>query len=316
MEPQLILRRKAEIEQLYGNWIAHNIQLAEGIYTISPEGPFDKTNPRRFVQAVSDIAGAPLGSLRVLDLACLEGGYAVEFALQGAQVVGIEGRRANLVKAEFAKEVLGLNNLDLFQDDVRNLNEARYGRFDVVLCCGLLYHLDVPDLFEFMQRVSDVCDYMLLLDTHVSLQPAEAVQYQGKTYHGWHYREFQPGTPSKQKEQSREASLDNDESFWLTRPSLWNLLAHVGFTTSYVCNNPALPIGYKDRDTVIALKGQQRNLIATPALNDQPVQDWPEKDARILQPAQQSALHPEPAMIRAVRRVKNSLSFRLAKLLR
>src|SRR5829696_8338607 len=131
MDEREIIRRKAEIEQQYGKWVAHNIKLADGVYTISPEGPYNMTAPDRFLQVVSDIAGAPVSSLRVLDLACLEGAYAVEFALHGAQVVGIEGRRMNVAKAEFSKEVLGLNNLTLYEDDVRNLSEEKYGRFDV-----------------------------------------------------------------------------------------------------------------------------------------------------------------------------------------
>jgi hypothetical protein len=33
---------------------------------------------------------------------------------------------------------------------VRNLSEQRYGRFDVVLCVGLLYHLNEPDVLELL----------------------------------------------------------------------------------------------------------------------------------------------------------------------
>ena len=160
----------------------------------------------------------------------------------------------------------------------------------MVLCCGLLYHLDAPDIFEFMEKVSAVCDQILLLDTHVSLQSEVSVEYKGKTYHGWRYREFSRGTTAEQKASVNEASLDNNESLWLTRPSLWNLLAHVGFTTAYVCVNPANPSGYNDRDAFIALKGRRQTLIATPAINDFPLPEWPEKDERLPQPAQASAL--------------------------
>jgi hypothetical protein len=58
---------------------------------------------RRIVQVVTDIAGTQLHNLGVLDLACLEGGYAIEFARQGAKAVGIEGREASVMKARFVK---------------------------------------------------------------------------------------------------------------------------------------------------------------------------------------------------------------------
>ena len=42
---------------------------------------------RRIVQIVSDIVGKPFHELRILDLACLERLYAIEFARCGAEVV-------------------------------------------------------------------------------------------------------------------------------------------------------------------------------------------------------------------------------------
>lgn len=97
-----------------------------------------------------------LASLRVLGLACLEGLYAVEFARQGARAVGIEGRDVNLEKVRFVKKALGLDNLDLHHDDVRNLSLEKYGEFDVVLCLGILYHLDAPDVFHFVESIGRV----------------------------------------------------------------------------------------------------------------------------------------------------------------
>ncbi|MBC1220039.1 bifunctional 2-polyprenyl-6-hydroxyphenol methylase/3-demethylubiquinol 3-O-methyltransferase UbiG, partial [Nostoc sp. UCD120] len=86
--------------------------------------------------------------MRILDLGCLEGLYSIGLALHGATVVGIEGREVNFQKAKFAKECLGLNNLEFIQDDVLNLSPEKYGYFDIVLCCGILYHLNVPEVFN------------------------------------------------------------------------------------------------------------------------------------------------------------------------
>ncbi|HYG80019.1 MAG TPA: class I SAM-dependent methyltransferase, partial [Pyrinomonadaceae bacterium] len=221
-------------------------------------------------------------------------------------------------KARFVKEVMGLANLELFEDDVRNLSEEKYGRFDVVLCCGLLYHLDAPDLFEFMEKVSSVCDRVLLLDTHFSLRPAEAVGYKGKTYHGWRYTEFPPAATREEKDASPLASLDNNESFWLTRPSLWNLIKDVGFTTAYLCVNPAADSAFSDREVLIALKGRPQTIVATPLVNEFPPTEWPEQDGRQPQAAQAAALRaaepppPRPGVLtRAARKLGRALRAKL-----
>src|SRR4051812_24516142 len=150
MNKETMQNQKDAIIQKYGDWTAHNIHLGDGAYTIKPAVVGDEVKLRRVVQCIEDICGGSVKGLRVLDLACLEGLYAIEFARRGANAVGIEGREANVEKARFAKRAIGLENIDFFQDDVRNLRVEKYGEFDVVLCLGILYHLDVPDVFDFI----------------------------------------------------------------------------------------------------------------------------------------------------------------------
>ena len=70
------------------------------------------------VQFVCDILGVTqLTGFRVADLGCLEGAHAVELALRGAEVVGIEGRASNVGRACFAAQALGLDHCSFVQDD-------------------------------------------------------------------------------------------------------------------------------------------------------------------------------------------------------
>ena len=126
------------------------IKLPGDIYT--PEAAVDY-RLRRILQIAADYAKKPLAQCRVLDLACLEGHYAIEFALQGATVVGIEGRAASVAKCDFVKRELELERADFYQDDVRNLSVAKYGRFDIVICSGLLYHLPATDALRLSQAM-------------------------------------------------------------------------------------------------------------------------------------------------------------------
>jgi len=106
---------------------------------------------------VCDLAHRPLTGLRVLDLACAHGYYSFEMARLGAQVLGIEGRESWLENARRTKQEASIPNVEFVQDDVRNLSKEKYGEFDIVLCLGILYHLDAPDVFEFLGRVFEVC---------------------------------------------------------------------------------------------------------------------------------------------------------------
>ena len=234
---------------------------------------------RRIVQIVSDIVGKPFNELRILDLACLEGLYAIEFARCGAEVVAIEGREANIEKARFVKNVFSLGNLELVKDDVRNLSKEKYGSFDVILCLGILYHLDIPDVFSFLEMISEVCRKVTLIDTHVSQRAEKSYTYNGKEYWGSSFIEHDTQSTLEERAQALWGSLDNLTSFWPARPSLYNLISHVGFTSAYECHIPKSK-EERDRITVMAVKGHRRELICCPLTNTEPAKDLPENSPR------------------------------------
>ena len=282
MDIEQIKQKKSEIIKKYGEWTAHNIKLADDVYTIGEKIVGDEIKLRRIIQMICDIAREPLGDLRVLDLACLEGLYAIELARHGANAVGIEGREANIEKARFTKEILSLSNLEFFLDDVRNLSREKHGEFDVVLCLGILYHLDVPAVISFMESIAKVCSKFAIIDTHISLAAGVSYDHKGKRYWGKTFVEHKAASTQKERDESLWSSVDNLNSFWFTRHSLLNLLSHVGFTSVYECHNPP-EIGKSDnRITLLAIKGQQKELISTPQANSLPKEDWPENKDNII----------------------------------
>jgi SAM-dependent methyltransferase len=289
MEIEEIKRKKQEIAEHFGPWTAHCIHLGSQIYTFE-ESQMD-SRLRRFLQIASDITGEPLEMLRVLDLACLEGHYSIEFALHGANVLAIEGREANLAKARFVKEALSLNNLELALDDVRKLDQDRHGVFDVVLCLGILYHLDTPDVMDFVEKISTVCQRVTIIDTHISLSDEASYTWKGKTYWGRYAQEHRADATPDEKARLLWFSLDNPTSFRFTRASLCNLLRRVGFTSVYEClnpyeyHNPNWPrvrkaekyAVWKDRITLVAIKGRNQTLLSSPITEASPEIDRPEK---------------------------------------
>ena len=280
MDSQTIIDTKSDVITKYGKWTAHNICLQDDVYTIAPRIVGDEVKLRRIVQCVFDLTGGSVEGLRILDLACLEGLYATEFARHKASCLGIEGREANIEKARFAKQVLGLDNLDFVQDDVRNLSMAKYGSFDVVLCLGLLYHLDAPDVFPFIERMSEVCRKICIVDTRIALSPTAQYTYQDKIYSGMRGDEHGERDSIETKKSKLWASLDNNENFWLSRPTLYNALSHAGFTTVYECHVPAEPEKPADRITFVAIKGEKCRLLNTPLMDARPGEDVPERPLR------------------------------------
>jgi SAM-dependent methyltransferase len=93
----------------HGPWSGYNVRLGDGVHTMGAGlVGAGELSARRTVQVVSDLCGGSVEGLRVLDLGCLEGLYAIELALRGAQVVALDGREANVAKTAFARDALGL----------------------------------------------------------------------------------------------------------------------------------------------------------------------------------------------------------------
>lgn len=287
MNAQEILDRKESIVRQFGPWTAHNIHLGGGVYTIRKEVAGQEVMLRRVLQIIQDIAPHSISELRVLDLACLEGLYGIELALQGAKVVGVEGRPASLEKARLAKEILGLTRVEFIEDDVRHISVQKYGRFDVVLCAGILYHLDAPDVFHFLEHIFEMSTRFAIFDTHVSMSAKEERTYRSRRYFGCTFLEHPSDSSTDEKAKRLWSSLDNIKSFWFTKPSLLNFLSHTGFTSVYECHNPSTIHDWMDRVTLVASRGTRQRLLSSTSLNCEIDDDWPENSGRKVYLSQQ-----------------------------
>jgi 2-polyprenyl-3-methyl-5-hydroxy-6-metoxy-1,4-benzoquinol methylase len=251
---------------------------------MSVQASFDNSpRSRRMIQGVIDLAPRPINECSVLDLGCAHGNYALEFAKRGARALGIEGRASWLAHAEAQKNGAGLMSVDFVQDDVRNLSVDKYGKFDIVLCLGLLYHLGAQDALNLLRSIYDTCNDFAVIDTQIALYPDQSHTLGGHTYRGWVYREHSDGATQAEKEANSGASLEEDFSFWFSRPSLLNALRHVGFTSVFECLNPVDNMWvngelklHADYVTMVAFKGMAAGPFIGAPPTMQPEIDWPE----------------------------------------
>ena len=244
-------KSKLKLERKYGKWFTFDLIRKSGKYIIS-----DLLDSRdlasiayfqKIVNCAQDLSKKPLKKSSVLDLACQEGITSFVFADYGvASVVGVDGREANIAKAKFTRDTLKLKNVNFITADLRNFKYTK--KFDIVLALGILYHLDAPDLFKFIENLYKVTKRIVIIDTHIAMLPKAKVPYKGNDYYGLYYKE--------RETLANDRAIGNDYSFWFTRASLTNILTSVGFTGLYQYKHLYSPRtrGYDDRLTLIATK--------------------------------------------------------------
>jgi len=241
---------------------------------------------------IADFSPKPWTDVRILDLGSLEGHFSLEFASKGAQVVAIEGREANNAKARAAAASQGLRNVQFVTDDVRNLSRESYGAFDVVLCSGILYHLPGEDGCRLIETIADLCTNLTIIDTRIGLRDFKSVQWKDKKYFGVVFPEHASTDTAAAKLARPWASLDNETSFWMTKPSLLNLLRDVGFTTVAEVFRPASFFDNSDRVTLSAIKGVPQEI----SICREPEPDWPEHLDLPVNPGQAHYFAPKPPL--------------------
>ena len=169
---------------------------------------------------------------RILELGALEGGHTIGLAQRPGveQVLGIEGRAANLARAQVVREILQVGNIDFVQANLETIELAQFGRFDAIYCCGLLYHL--PEPWRLTAQFRGIADGVFLW-THCSTEEAATSLTDG--YRGRRHKEGGP---------DEVLSGLSPDSFWPTFGSLCNMLTNSGFARIHLLqNDPNHPNG-------------------------------------------------------------------------
>jgi SAM-dependent methyltransferase len=219
---------------LSDGFTAHNIVLPDGSQTRPGATPLADSELAKSALRMAMTICPPTAQRRprVVDLGCLEGGYAVEFARAGYEVLGIEARSDSVARCRYVQRSLGLHNLTFIQDDVRNLKD--HGPFDIVFCCGLLYHLDYPA--AFLNLLGEVTGSLLLLHTHYAENEVNpnyplsgVVEHEGLLGRWWAEAPGGVWPSVEEMEAAAWASWDNTASFWPLKRHLLKAIRDGGF---------------------------------------------------------------------------------------
>jgi len=167
MDPAEIRRRVDSFERWH-----YEFDL-DGVKT--PIGDPTRVNRHRqrkqyFFEPMVQLLGGSLAGKRVLDLGCNAGFWSLAAADAGADhVLGIDGRQMHVDQSKFVFDVKGIDRsrYDFVQGNIFDYDFASHGRFDVVLCLGLMYHISKH--MQLLEVIDAVNDDVLVIDTALSL---------------------------------------------------------------------------------------------------------------------------------------------------
>lgn len=174
----------------------------------------------------------------ILELGSLEGAHSFILASRPRvkRVVALEGREANLRKARFVQKLLQINNVELAQANLEDADLSRYGNFDAVFCCGLLYHL--PEPWRLVEQLPSIAPVLFTWTQYAKEDEARDL---GNGLRGKTCAEGGPDEP---------LSGMSPTATWLTLPSLRELLARSGYKQIDIieddpghANGPAVTMG-------------------------------------------------------------------------
>ncbi|HEY8715558.1 MAG TPA: FkbM family methyltransferase [Candidatus Acidoferrum sp.] len=189
--------------------------------------PFDKREYRRMIEAreaairnVLHRVGSTLGLRTALDAGAGVGFYSQTLAECGLQVCGFDGREENVAEARRRYP-----QIPFAQGDLQERSILALGKFDLVLCFGLLYHLENP--LQAIRNLHGLTDKCLLLESMC-------------------IPDDKPSMLLREEPREDDQSL-TDVAFYPSESGLIKMLYRAGF--KYVYRLASLPDHHDFRDT-------------------------------------------------------------------
>jgi len=124
-----------------------------------------------------EACGGTLAGKRVLDLGCNAGFWSLHCVRRGASfVMGVDARGHHIEQARlvFDVEAIDPQRYRFIEADLLAADWSAWGKFDVVLCLGLLYHIKRP--VELFARMAATGAAHIVVDTALSTLPGAAFE--------------------------------------------------------------------------------------------------------------------------------------------
>ena len=171
--------RGLEADVLARDWF-YRFTLPSGAVTGSAHAPdILAIHNTRWAMAETALRGAfPDGAARAsaMDLACHQGWFSWKLRQFGfGSVHGIDARQPHVDDARLITSAMGVEHVAFSRGDVHGLTPAIVGTHDLVLCFGLLYHLENP--VGALRVARSLCKRLCLIETQVAPGQTGVVDY-------------------------------------------------------------------------------------------------------------------------------------------
>jgi SAM-dependent methyltransferase len=158
-----------QAQALAKTWF-YRFRLPDGQITRSyDDGALDAIHETRLQMMDSALARAcpqGLSDLTAVDLACHQGFFSTELARRGCrEVLAVDARVEHVADAGLIARAMGLAQIRPVQCDVHEVAAAGLGQHDIVLCFGLIYHLEDP--VGALRAARSLCKGVCLVETQV-----------------------------------------------------------------------------------------------------------------------------------------------------
>ncbi len=211
-------------------------------------GSFAAYNDPRILwalQCFGSIAGR-----RVLELGPLEGGHTGMLDAAGAQVDAIEANQLAFLRCLITKEVLRLSRSRFWLGDFVKALEEWEQSYDLIVACGVLYHLRQPlRLLELAAKRTDAVYFWTHVVSDQAMPPGDprrlviAPTAEHHSFHGITVRAYRRTYAHAETNVAFCGGMA-DEHRWLDRDDLLAALAAVGFTDIHTSHDePNHPYG-------------------------------------------------------------------------
>ncbi len=179
----------------------HKIELPDGVVT---PGTQDTLQAPAYFKLPGDLRGKS-----VLDIGCSDGFYSFWCEKQGAsRVLAVDNFSSVFVDSpggfHTAHKLLN-SRVEFRQADLFDLDARETGRFDLVLCLGVLYHLRHPLLA--LERLAELCRDRLILETESA----------GGIWEAFRYRLLEERGAKRVMEFHEDDGLYHDPTNWWTQ---------------------------------------------------------------------------------------------------
>jgi tRNA (mo5U34)-methyltransferase len=134
----------------------HDFEIVPGVRT---NGTYDPSQLWNMLDLPADLSG-----MSVADVGASNGYFSFEARKRGARVVAFDFRHKDNSGFGLAQHINGMTDIEHHQINVLEISRREFGRFDVVLALGLLYH--VADPYRALANCAQIAEDRLLVESY------------------------------------------------------------------------------------------------------------------------------------------------------